>query len=252
MRNPRHILITGASSGLGAALALDYAAPGIRLSLHGRNAERLAQIAEWARKRGADVFPSTGDVIEAAALEQWIATCDKESEIDLVIANAGISVGTSDGYESLEQIRTIFAVNVHGVFTTVQAILPAMLRRRHGQIALVSSLAGFRGFPGAPAYCASKAAIRIYGEGLRGVAAEDNVAINVICPGFIKTPMTDRNRFPMPFLMGAERAAILVRQGLAANHARIAFPWQMYLLTRLIASLPQTLMDLMAAHIPKK
>ena len=249
---PRHILITGASSGLGAALALEYAASGICLSLHGRDKERLERIAIWARKKGAQVTTYIGDVTDAGDMAAWITTCDGALPLDLVIANAGISAGTSGGGESPDQARKIFAVNVGGVFNTVQPALLLMTKRGQGQIAIVSSLAGFRGMPGAPAYCTSKAAVRVYGEGLRPEAARSNVAINVICPGFVKTPMTDVNKFRMPFLIPVERAAQIIRAGLAANRARIAFPFPMYALVRLLTALPQPVADFIAARTPRK
>jgi short-subunit dehydrogenase len=256
MRDPRHILITGASSGLGAALALDYAAPGLRLSLHGRNGARLAQIAEWARKRGAEVSAHTGDVTDTRDMAVWIDACDKMASLDLVIANAGVSGGTAirpGGHsESADQIRDIFAANVTGLFNTVSPALPPMIQRGRGQIAIVSSLAGFRGYPNASAYCASKAAARVYGEGLRLEMARHNVQVNVICPGFVKTPMTDVNRFPMPLIMSAERAASLIRKGLAANRGRIAFPWRLYALVRLLTAVPQGLSDFIVARTPQR
>jgi short-subunit dehydrogenase len=251
MRNPRHILITGASSGLGAALALEYAGPGIHLSLHGRDRERLSQIAAAVGQRGAENSTHCGDVTDAEDMAAWIRARDQALPLDLVIANAGISGGTAKG-ESAEQVAAIIAVNVGGVFNSVQPALPLMTQRGRGQIAIVSSLAGFRGFPGAPAYCASKAAVRVYGEGLRGEAARHHVEVNVICPGFVKTPMTDVNPFPMPLIMPPERAARIIRAGLAANRARIAFPWRMYVMIRFLAALPQPWIDLIAARTPKK
>ena len=252
MRDPRHILITGASSGLGAALALTYAAAGIRLSLHGRDAERLEQVAAQARQRSAKVSTHLGDVADAQDIAAWIEACDRDSALDLIIANAGISGGTSQRQESAAQVNAIFAVNVTGVFNTIHPALPLMMRRRRGQIAIISSLAGFRGFAGAPAYCASKAAIRVYGEGLRAEVAGQGVDINVVCPGFIKTPMTDHNPFSMPFLMSAEHAARLIRQGLMANRARIAFPWLLYAVIRLLTALPQPIIEWITTRMPKK
>jgi len=252
MKKPQHILITGASSGLGAALALEYASPALRLSLHGRNTERLEQIAAQARKQGAEVFTYIGDIVEAGTLSAWIKSCDKETAIDLVIANAGISAGTAKGAESAEQVKAIFDTNVTGTFNTLHPIISIMSKRKHGQIAIVSSLAGFRGLPGAPAYCASKAAVRVYGEGLRSELARYNVQVNVICPGFIKTPMTDANPFSMPFLMSAERAAKIIRKGLSNNQARIAFPWIMYAGVNFLMMMPQILIDLIATRTPRK
>jgi short-subunit dehydrogenase len=252
MRDPRHILITGASSGLGAALALEYAMRGVRLSLHGRDGERLENIAEQARQRGAEVSSYRGDVADAQDMRAWIAECDRAADVDLIIANAGISGGTTRAEESADQVRVIFAANVTGVLNTVQPALSLMTRRGRGQIAIISSLASFRGFAGASAYCASKAAVRVYGEGLRAEMAPHQVEVNVVCPGFISTPMTDVNPFPMPFLMSPQHAARHIRLGLTANRARIAFPWSLYALIRALAALPQPMMDFIAARMPRK
>lgn len=239
MRSPTSLLITGASSGLGAALARDYAGPGRHLALTGRQPERLAAVAAECRARGATVRAAVLDVTERAPLAAWIAACDAAAPIDLVIANAGISGGTSGaGGESDDQVRRLFAVNVDGVLNTVQPLIPPMRARRRGQIALMASLAAFRGFPGAPAYCATKAAVRLYGEGLRGVLKPDGIGVSVICPGFVRTAMTAANRFPMPFLMDAEDAARRIRHGLARDRARIAFPRRLYALAWLAGALP--------------
>ncbi|MDE1901972.1 MAG: SDR family NAD(P)-dependent oxidoreductase [Alphaproteobacteria bacterium] len=252
MHAPCHILITGASSGIGAALAVEYAAPGICLSLHGRDVARLESTAEQARRRGAVVALHNGDVTDAADMAAWIAARDAVRPLDLVIANAGISGGTSRQPETAAQVAAIFAVNVGGAINTIQPALDIMKKRGRGQIALVSSLAGFRGFAGAPAYCASKAAIRVYGEGLRADMAPHGIAVNVICPGFVKTPMTDVNPFPMPFIMPADRAARIIRRGLEQNRARIAFPFAMYVCARILAAMPQAVMDAIAARMPRK
>lgn len=249
---PKHILITGASSGLGAALALIYAAPEIRLSLHGRNEQRLAEVAAKALQRGAIVTTTLGDVSDSAAMEDWIKNCDHAQPIDLLIANAGISAGTGRSFENTEQVRKIFDANVQGVFNTVNPAIPLMCNRCHGQIAIMSSLASFRGFAGSAAYCASKAAVRVYGEALRSECESHGVEVNVICPGFVKTPMTDANRFRMPFLMPAERAAEIIRDGLAVNKARIAFPLRLYFMVRLLAALPHDWTSSLTSRLPKK
>jgi len=249
---PKHILITGASGGLGAALAITYAAPGVRLSLHGRDAERLHRVAEKVTAKGATVHIKIGNVTDSAVMAAWITACDQFMPLDLLIANAGISAGTGRGHETPEQSSSIFDVNLKGVLNSIQPVLPLMLQRRAGHIAIMSSLAGFRGLSGAASYCASKAAVRIYGESLRSSCAAKDVAVSVICPGFIKTPMTDSNRFPMPFLMSAERAARIIKRGLDANKPRIAFPWQLYGLLRLYTALPQRWLDIIAAKLPQK
>ncbi|MDY0884027.1 SDR family NAD(P)-dependent oxidoreductase [Dongia soli] len=252
MLDPRHILITGASSGLGAALAAAYAAPGRRLSLAGRSAERLSAVADHCRDVGAEVEAAVLDITDPVAMADWMVRIDKTAPLDLVIANAGISGGTYGGSESEAQVRAIFAANVDGVLNTVLPVLPLMEARRRGQIALMASLAAHRGFPSAPAYCASKAAVKIWGEALRGQLAPHGVAVNVIMPGYVKSPMTDANDFTMPFLMSAQRAASIIRDGLARNRARIAFPWPMTMIAWLLGTLHPALTDPLLRRLPKK
>jgi len=187
----------------------------------------------------------------------WIAACDGIQPLDLVIANAGISGGTGrrgapheDELDGLA--RSIFAINVDGLFNTLHPVIPLMTQRKQGQIAIMASLASFRGFAGSAAYCASKAMVRVYGEALRDELKVDGIAVNVVCPGFIKTPMTDANPFPMPFMMSAERAAHIIKSGLAHNRARIAFPWRLYAMIRLLNLLPQDWMARWTSRLPRK
>jgi short-subunit dehydrogenase len=252
MKNPKSILITGGSSGIGAALALDYAAPGVFLALAGRDAGRLEEVAGRCRAAGAEVATGVVDVREAAALAAWMAEQDSRRPLDLVIANAGVSAGTGTFGESDDQARHILAINLDGVVNTVLAAAELMRPRRRGQVALMSSLAGFRGFPGAPAYCASKAAVRVWGEALRGTLAREGIGVSVICPGYVKSPMTAKNDFPMPFLMEAERAAAIVRRGLAANRARIVFPRRLFTAVWLLSLLPPAWTDPLLARLPEK
>ncbi len=246
------ILITGASSGLGEALALEYAAPGATLFLSGRAAGRLAAVAGACRARGAAVHDRPLCVTDRAAMAQWIAECDELRPLDLVIANAGVSAGTGGQDEPAEQARWIFAVNVEGVMNTVLPAADRMRARGRGQIAVMSSLASFRGFAGAPAYCASKAAVRVWGEGLRGWLGGHGVKVSVICPGFVRTRMTAVNTFPMPFLMDADRAARLIRRGLETDRGRIAFPWPLYALVWLMAAVPARVSDWVSRRLPAK
>jgi short-subunit dehydrogenase len=250
--HPKSILITGASSGLGAALALAYAAPGVHLALTGRDAVRLGAVAQACIAHGAEVYSETIDVLERDRLAAWIGARDTAAPLDLIIANAGISAGTGGAGEDDVQTRRILATNIDGVINTVMAILPSMRARRRGQIALMSSFAAFRGFPGAPAYCASKAAVRVWGEALRGQLAGDGIGVTVICPGYVKTPMTAVNNFPMPLLMDTDKAVRIIQRGLAREKARIAFPWRMYALVRLIAALPPGLIDPLLRKLPAK
>lgn len=252
MRDPRAILITGASSGIGEALARAYAKPGRALALTGRDRARLEAVATACREHGAEVLAEVVDATDRPAMERFIDAAEALSPLELVIANAGISAGTGFAGESAEQARRIFAANVEGMFNTALPALARLRQRRRGQIALMSSLASFRGFPGAPAYCASKAAVRVWGEGLRPALAAEGIEVSVICPGFVTTRMTAGNRFPMPFLMDAGRAARIIVAGLAADRARIAFPWPMRLATWLLAALPVPLTDPLMRGLPEK
>lgn len=249
---PSTVLITGASSGLGAALALAYAEEGCALLLTGRDSERLEAVASLCRHKGGVVKTAVIDLTDAMAIAGWIDAMDAEQPIDLVIANAGISGGSSGTGESDAQTRQIFAVNIDGVLNTVLPIIPLMQKRKSGQIALVSSLAGYRGLPSAPSYSGSKGAVKLYGEGLRGVLAKDNIGVTVITPGYIRTPMTDVNNFPMPGLMEADQAAQLIKKKLRKNPARLAFPGAFYALVYFLSCLPPCLTDPLFARLPSK
>lgn len=233
---PGHILITGASSGIGAALALAYAAPGRRLSLGGRNDARLNGVATVCRAAGALCETRQTDVTDQDSMNTWLADADAAQALDLVVANAGISGGTIKlGNAPDASDAQIFATNVDGVVNTVEPALARMLARNAGQIAIMSSLASFRAFGEAPAYCASKAAVRFYGEGLQRAHRRSAVGISVICPGFVRSPMTDANNFRMPMLMDADVAARRILSGLARDRSRIAYPVPLYLGIRMLS-----------------
>ncbi|MGE0753752.1 MAG: SDR family NAD(P)-dependent oxidoreductase [Alphaproteobacteria bacterium] len=252
MKDPKNIVITGASSGLGAALARYYAAPGITLHLHGRNHARIDAICATCQKKGAVTHGYACDVTNAAAMEDWIKFADTQTPIDLVIANAGISAGIGGGGENANQSRAIFATNMDGVNNTIQPLIPRMCERGRGQIALVSSLAGIRGLSSSPAYSASKGWARLYGEGLRGWLKDFGVQVNVVCPGFIRTPLTDVNPYKMPLIMEADKAARIIADGLAKNKARIAFPKLLYIPLWLVNSLPYRLTEWYFDRMPAK
>lgn len=249
--SPRAILITGASNGIGAALATGYAAPGVFLALAGRNVDRLEVVARQCREKGAETAVKAIEVVDRAAMAAWIGDIDDVHPLDLVVANAGISAGTARATEPEEKVREIFAVNVDGLFNTIDPAIARMRPRRKGQLALVSSIAGFRGMPRNPAYSASKAAVRSYGEGLRGALWDDGIGVSVVCPGFVVSGMTALNTFPMPFIMPADKAARIIRRGLARDKARIAFPWPMYFVVWLMNTLPPAWTDPLLRRAPR-
>lgn len=249
---PTGILITGASSGIGAALAIAYAGPGIRLILTGRDAVRLSETAAACRARGAVTVESVICVTDAMAMRRLIDDSAALGRLDLVIANAGVSGGfkswdTFDAY-----VRQITDINIGGVLNTVNPAIPVMIRQGGGQIAIVSSIAGLLAMPGAVPYSASKHFARAYAEELRGRLAPEGIKVSAICPGFVVSRMTARNRFPMPFLMDSNKAARIIIRGLAANRGRIAFPWPMLAMVRLLGLLPYPLLDRLLRRAPAK
>jgi short-subunit dehydrogenase len=220
------IVITGASSGIGEALARDYAAPGIALALNGRDGTRLQVVAEACRAKGATVDARQIDVTDRAALGEWLMAFDDAHPVDLLIANAGVSIDKDNSsLDDFSIIRRTMAINLEGTLNTAEPLIGRMIGRKHGQIAVVSSLAGFIGLPYSASYNASKAAVRVWGESVRYALKKSGVGVSVICPGFVATRMTAKAPFPMPFLMTAEHASAIIRRGLGRNKARIAFPF---------------------------
>ncbi|MCB1619957.1 MAG: SDR family NAD(P)-dependent oxidoreductase [Thiothrix sp.] len=242
-RDCQHIVITGASNGIGAALAVCYAAPGRVLGLVGRNRERLAQVERQCRDRGAQVCIGQLDINDHACLRQWLTDFDRRYPVDLLIANAGVThaIGPDNAPEPLEAVCRLLATNLTATIQTVDPVLHAMRQRGHGQIALTSSLAAFYGLPVTPAYCASKAALKAWGEALRGQLAPEGIRINIICPGFVESDMSTQFPGPRPFMISPQKAAVLIQRGLARNRAHISFPRLLSLGMRLLPVLPYPL-----------
>jgi short-subunit dehydrogenase len=243
MVSPATILITGASSGLGAGLAKSYARPGVHLVLTARNAARLEATAAACREAGAIVTTGLHDVSEAEPLGEWLLAQDEAHPIDCVIAAAGVSAGTSeDGRpEGLKLATMQVRANLLGTMHTIEPLLPRMIARGKGQVVLISSSAALRGLPFSPAYSASKAGVRAYGEGLRALLAPSGVAVTVVVPGFFDTPMTDRWKGPTPFMVSLDKMVRVIRSGVDARRSRVVYP-------RLLA-LGQRAADLMPAAI---
>jgi len=235
-------LITGASSGIGRALAVALAGPGMTLHLSGRDPERLRETQAECVARGAAVVPRVLDTRDAGSMAEWISGV---GALDLVIANAGVAAGNLTGTaETPDQTRLVISTNLDGALNTV---LPAMEVMRgqpigadglRGRIAVIASIAAFVPVPGAAAYCASKSAIDTWIVATAPRARQDGISLSSICPGYIRTPMTAQNAFAMPGLMDADRAATLILRGIIANRPRLVFPRWIGIMSRLIGLLP--------------
>jgi short-subunit dehydrogenase len=244
-RDPRSILITGASSGIGHAVARAYAEPGRRLTLIGRHAERLAAVAAECTVKGAATETVLLDVRDREAAWRTLRELDAREPFDLVLANAGIATGLKPGQfaENPDAVRGTIATNVFGVLNTVEPLIDPMCARGRGQIAIVSSIAAIRGLPYSPAYCASKAAVHLYADSLRGNLEPRGVTVSLICPGFVHTPMNEKLIAAKPLAISDEKAARIIRRGLDRGRALIAFPRLLYLGARFISFLPARLVD---------
>jgi short-subunit dehydrogenase len=238
----QNIAITGASGGLGRALASGLAAPGVTLHLTGRDAARLQAVAENVQAKGAAATQTLLDIADAQAVASWIEGCPS---LDLVIANAGISAGPGKGNsEAPAQIRAVFATNVDGVFNTV---LPAMARKT-SRIVIIGSIAGLIALPTSPAYSAAKAALDFWVRAAAPGALRDGIALTLVRPGFIRTPMTAKNPYKMPGIMNPERAAAIIIAGIEKGDETITFPLWFSFMARLGNLLPRAIF----ARVPGK
>ena len=236
------VFLTGASSGIGEALARHYAARGAKLGLVARRADLLASLAE-SLPEGADTYAA--DVRDAGALRAAGADfLARHGPPDLVIANAGVSHGTlTEHAEDVEVFRRILDVNVTGMVATFHPFVAPMRKAGRGTLAGVASVAGYRGLPGAGAYSASKAAAIRYLESLRVEMRGTGVRVATVCPGYIATPMTEKNPYPMPFILSADEFARRFARALDAGKDYAVIPWQMAIVARLLAVLPNAVFD---------
>lgn len=250
-QQPQRIVITGASSGIGAALAHRYAASGATLGLVARRASALREIAAPLPVR-CEIYPL--DVRDAAALGAAARHfIDTHGCPDIVIANAGVSVGTLTEYtEDARVFEEVLDTNVIGMVNTFRPFVAPMRERGSGSLVGIASVAGYRGLPGAAAYSASKAAVISCLESLRVELHASGVNVITICPGYITTPMTEMNPYPMPFLLSAEEAAAKIVSLIARGRRYAVIPWQMAVVARTLRMMPNWLYDRVLAGVPHK
>jgi len=232
-------IVTGASSGIGKALALRLGVEGYRVGLIARRRDELEAVAAAIGAAGGAAAPAVADVGDRAALRVAIAEIEgRLGRPDVMVANAGFGAPTQLDPLNTQDVEQMFRVNVLGVIYSVEAVLPGMLARGRGHLLAISSLAAFKGLPGESAYCASKAAVNAYMEGLRIALRPRGVVVTTVCPGFVQTRMATMNS-AMPFLMSADAAARRIARLIARRRGGVRrFPMPMALLMSLIARLP--------------
>ncbi|HEV3204264.1 MAG TPA: SDR family NAD(P)-dependent oxidoreductase [Gemmataceae bacterium] len=232
-------IVTGASSGIGWEVARELASQGAKVGLLSRRKEKLAELAEDIRQQGGTVAWAAADVGNREETTAGIQEIKNQlGPIDLLIANAGVGAPTLLNPMNVADVEKMVRVNLLGVVYGIAAVLPEMLQRRRGHLATVSSLAAYKGMPGESGYCCSKAAVNSFMEGLRIHLRDRGIAVTTICPGFIRTPMTAVNQFPMPWLMNADEAARRIVRALVRRRKVYNFPWQTTFLMKMTRWLP--------------
>jgi short-subunit dehydrogenase len=245
------IFITGASSGIGEALAVELAGFSTRLALFARRRERLEELAEVVRQKGAQgVMVLPGDVRDPESLKRAVQAVQAAwGRIDGAILSAGVGKPTTLRKYNTDRMRETIETNLLGMVYATGALLPVLRQEGGGWLAGISSLADGRGSPLNLAYCASKAGITNFLEGVRAGCAREGVRVVVVKPGFVRTPMSAENRFPMPFLVEPDAAARAILRGISRGRRTIRFPWRMACLVALYNRLPGRLLDLLAAAL---
>lgn len=246
-------LITGASSGLGAALAPLLAADGHVLALGARRIEPLQELASEIEATGGRVLAVPMDVSDREAVRSAFDTIESElGPVECLVANAGRSGPLSAKRFDTDKLHRVMSVNFFGAAYCIERALPGMIERKRGHIIGVSSLAGFRGMPGFGSYNASKAALITLLEGLRIEGRRLGIDVTVVCPGFVKTPLTADNKFPMPFLMEVEDAAARIHKAIRRRERLTLFPWPMRPFIRLMQIMPAWMYDLALGSMAPK
>ncbi len=241
----KNIIITGASNGLGMAMAKRYANPGVHLGLIGRNRERLDITAKSCRENGSTVETVSMDIRDRENLINWILRFDAANPVDLVIANAGVMYSGKPGHpvEQKVIIDETFDVNFNSVINTVNPLLDKMQQRKHGSVAIISSLSAYHGIPTFPAYSASKVAVKAYYEAVRGLYARDNIFITIVCPSYVDTDMTRTLKVNRIMLMSLDKAVDKIIRGIGKRKALVSFPWLHTFGISLLKLLPERIAD---------
>lgn len=250
----KNILITGGSTGIGLALAKHYAALGCRLFLLSRSMEKLTKAKQEVLAEGASLVEIFAvDVKSHQEIKEIITKIDVQFPLDVIYANAGISAGTEGGKEDEAQVKILIETNILGMINTLHAGIEVMKPRNKGNIAVISSVASFFPMPSCPSYSATKAFVRTYAESLAILYSNTtNIKITTICPGYVKTPMTAVNKFPMPFLMTAEKAAKLIVNAVEKGKLQFIFPLPMLVMIKLCGILGISLLSKILAKLPSK
>lgn len=244
------VWLTGASAGIGAAVAARLVSTGCRLALTARDPGRLSDLAAELQRRGAEARAFPCDVTDRDGLRETAAAIGNAwGDIDVLFACAGTYVPTDITRFGADECDFQMRTNYGGVVNCIEAVLPGMLARGRGYIVGVSSLSGYRGLPRAAAYGASKAALNNLLESMRFDLARRGIRVTAVNPGFVKTPLTDKNTFPMPFLMEADRAAGIIVKGMEKQKREIHFPWQFSWTMKLLRILPYPLYERIISRI---
>jgi short-subunit dehydrogenase len=243
----RHVVVTGASSGIGAALAVELGRRGARVGLVARRADKLDEVRAAVAATGAQVAYAAADVSDWAATSAAFAELTSAlGPVYGVVANAGIGAPTKGGRVQATSDAKVIAINVIGVIHSFAAVQPAMISAGQGFLCAVSSIAGWRGLPGFAAYGASKAAVSTFMESLTVSLKSSPLTVTTVHPGFVRTPMTDSNRFKMPFVVEPDVAARAIADGIVRGRRQVNFPWPMVFAMRLVRSVPSWLYYLLA------
>lgn len=240
-----NVFITGASSGIGAALAKEFAERGATLGLVARNPEKLEALIKTLPGDQRRYFALPADVTKRDEIIRAAQEFEKLSGgATVVIANAGISVGVkTEFYEDLEVLEEVYRTNVFAMASTFHPFIEPMKRRGAGQLVGIGSVAGIRGLPGSEAYCASKSAVITYCESLRVELAKYGIRVSTVCPGFVRTPLTAKNPYKMPFILEPEEFARQAANAITAQRSYVVIPWQMGVLAKILRLLPNWLFD---------